>query len=45
MNKKYNKAINADHKKLRCAPHFASGYGKRYAKVKYTSNIMEAVLS
>ena len=28
--KSHNNEINSDHKKLRCAPLFGSGYGKRY---------------
>jgi hypothetical protein len=27
-----NNAINSDHKKLRFAPHFVSGYGWRYVR-------------
>lgn len=30
IDRQPNKAINADAKKLRCAPLFGSGYGRRY---------------
>jgi hypothetical protein len=30
--KEHNNAINTDSKKLRCAPLFVAGYGRRYAK-------------
>ncbi len=47
MKFRHNNAINSDPKKLRCAPLFVSGYGRRSAHIVYLggSNVFLGGLS